>query len=62
MKRVAIILAVVCAMVLVAYGVLYWAYGDFARGVIEDAKNHPMHQGADTIVVNGDTLTLTTVE
>lgn len=62
MKRVALIVVAVCAVFLLAYGALYWAYGDFARGVIEDTKNHPMNQGTDTIVVNGDTLTLTTVE
>ena len=62
MRRVGIILAVIVGLVLVAYGVLYWAYGDFARGVVEDAKNHPMRQGNDTVIVNGHTIVLTEVE
>ena len=62
MRRVGIILAVVLGLVLVFYGVLFWAYGDFARGVIEDARNHPMHRGNDTVVFNGDTIVLMDVQ
>jgi hypothetical protein len=41
---------------------LYWAYGDFARGVVNDAKNHPMQQGNDTVIIGGDTIPLTEVD
>jgi hypothetical protein len=61
MKRAGVIVAVIAGLALVLYGSLHWAYGDFANGVIEDAKNHPMHHGIDTVVIRGDAPELTEV-
>lgn len=38
MKRVLLILAVFAGLVLAGYAALYVAYGDFAKGVVEDGK------------------------
>jgi len=38
MKRVLVILSVLTGLVLARYAALYLAYGDFARGVVEDGQ------------------------
>lgn len=39
MKRAATTIMMVTSLALIAYGALHFAYGGFARGVIEDAKH-----------------------
>lgn len=39
MKRALVILSVLTGLALVGYGALYLAYGDFARGVIDDGRH-----------------------